>query len=219
VSIKLQLCTVSGVNLSAPSIPLVIYAIIAEQSVAKLFAAGMIPGLVLTALYIPVVAMLVGLMLRGVAFEFRVKAQGWHRQLWNWLFWLGSFAASFFQGVMLGRYITGFAPGLNYWLFALVVAGGLCGGYVLLGATWLVHRTDFQSKYLPVTEFLRAVPGIELRKDGTVVVNEKHQTGNPKYFAGGDCTNGGKEVVDAVAEGMRAAGSLDAWLGCPRAAD
>ncbi len=71
----------------------------------------------------------------------------------------------------------------------------------------------------PSTGFLRAVSGLELRQDGTVVVNERHQTGNPKYFAGGDCTNGGKEVVDAVAEGMRAAGSLDAWLGCPRAAD
>ena len=43
---------------------------------------------------------------------------------------------------MLGRYITGFAPGMGYWLFALVVAGSLCGGYVLLGATWLVLRTD-----------------------------------------------------------------------------
>src|SRR5215207_8565508 len=58
-------------------------------------------GVVLTALYLPVVAMLIGLMLRGVAFELRVKALGWHRELWNWLFWAGSFAASFFQGVML----------------------------------------------------------------------------------------------------------------------
>jgi len=70
----------------------------------------------------------------------------------------------------------------------------------------------------PVTGFLRAVPGIELREDGTVVVNERHQTGNVKYFAGGDCANGGKEVVDAVAEGMAAARGLDAWLGSPRAA-
>ncbi len=69
----------------------------------------------------------------------------------------------------------------------------------------------------PVTEILRAVGGIELRKDGTVVVNERHQTGNAKYFAGGDCANGGKEVVDAVAEGMTAARGLDAWLGSPRA--
>jgi len=99
-------------------------------------------GVVLTALYLPVVAMLVGLMLRGVAFELRVKAEGWHRELWNWIFWVGSFAASFFQGVMLGRYITGFAPGFAYWAFAWVVGASLCGGYVLLGATWLILKTE-----------------------------------------------------------------------------
>jgi cytochrome bd ubiquinol oxidase subunit II len=99
-------------------------------------------GVVLGALYLPVVAMLVGLMLRGVAFELRVKALGWHRELWNWLFWAGSFIASFFQGVMLGRYVTGFDPGFGYWLFALVVGASLCGGYVLLGATWLVFKTE-----------------------------------------------------------------------------
>jgi dihydropyrimidine dehydrogenase (NAD+) subunit PreT len=68
----------------------------------------------------------------------------------------------------------------------------------------------------PVTNLFRAVPGIEIRSNGTVVVNERHQTGNPKYFAGGDCANGGKEVVDAVAEGMAAARSLDTTLGSPR---
>jgi cytochrome bd ubiquinol oxidase subunit II len=99
-------------------------------------------GEILGALYLPVAAMLVGLMLRGVAFELRIKAEGWHRELWNWLFWAGSTAASLAQGFMLGRYITGFAPGMGYWLFALIVAAGLCGGYVLLGATWLVLRTD-----------------------------------------------------------------------------
>jgi dihydropyrimidine dehydrogenase (NAD+) subunit PreT len=65
----------------------------------------------------------------------------------------------------------------------------------------------------PVTEMLRPVAGIELRKDGTVVVNERRQTGNPKYFAGGDCVNGGKEVVDAVAEGMAAARGIHELLG------
>jgi cytochrome d ubiquinol oxidase subunit II len=99
-------------------------------------------GIVLGALYLPVAAMLVGLMLRGVAFELRVKAEGWHRELWNWLFWAGSFIASFAQGLMLGRYITGFASGFGYWLFALVVAGAVCGGYVLLGSTWLVLKSD-----------------------------------------------------------------------------
>ena len=99
-------------------------------------------GVILTALYLPVVAMLIGLMLRGVAFEFRVKAEGWHRELWNWLFWFGSFLASFAQGLMLGSYVTGFEPGFGYFLFSLVVAGGVCGGYVLLGAAWLIWRTE-----------------------------------------------------------------------------
>jgi dihydropyrimidine dehydrogenase (NAD+) subunit PreT len=68
----------------------------------------------------------------------------------------------------------------------------------------------------PVTELFRAVPGIELRANGTISVNDRYQTGNPKYFSGGDCVNGGKEVVDAVAEGMAAARGIDMWLGAPR---
>jgi cytochrome d ubiquinol oxidase subunit II len=99
-------------------------------------------GIVLGALYLPVAAMLIGLMLRGVAFEFRVKAEGWHRELWNWLFWFGSFLASFAQGLMLGRYITGFHPGFGYYVFAMLVGASLCGGYVLLGATWLILKTE-----------------------------------------------------------------------------
>src|SRR3970282_2178919 len=99
-------------------------------------------GIILGALYLPVVAMLIGLMFRGVAFEFRVKAQGWHRELWNWLFWFGSFLASFAQGVMLARYITGFESGFGYFLFSVIVGAGLCGGYVLMGATWLVLKTE-----------------------------------------------------------------------------
>ncbi len=99
-------------------------------------------GVVLGALYLPVAAMLIGLMLRGVAFEFRVKANGWHRELWNWLFWGGSFIASFAQGFMLGRYITGFEPGFGYFLFAALTGAALCGGYVLLGASWLILRTE-----------------------------------------------------------------------------
>jgi cytochrome d ubiquinol oxidase subunit II len=99
-------------------------------------------GEILGALYVPVAAMLVGLMLRGVAFELRIKAEGWHRELWNWLFWAGSTLASFSQGFMLGRYITGFESGALFWLFAILVGASLCGGYVLLGAAWLILRTD-----------------------------------------------------------------------------
>jgi cytochrome d ubiquinol oxidase subunit II len=99
-------------------------------------------GLILGALYLPVAAMLLGLMLRGVAFEFRIKAEGWHRDLWNRLFWFGSLTASFAQGWMLARYITGFQAGTAFTLFALLVGAGLCGGYVLIGATWLILKTE-----------------------------------------------------------------------------
>jgi dihydropyrimidine dehydrogenase (NAD+) subunit PreT len=68
----------------------------------------------------------------------------------------------------------------------------------------------------PVTDLFRTVTGIEVRDNGTIAINERHQTGAPKYFAAGDCTNGGKEVVDAVAEGKAAARGIDAWLGAPR---
>jgi dihydropyrimidine dehydrogenase (NAD+) subunit PreT len=66
------------------------------------------------------------------------------------------------------------------------------------------------------TDFLKPIDGIEINRNGTVKINELHQTGAAKYFAGGDCTNGGGEVVDAVAEGMAAARGLDKLLGAPR---
>ena len=99
-------------------------------------------GMILGELYLPVAAMLVGLVFRGVAFELRVKARGWQRELWNWLFWAGSFLAAFSQGLMLGRYVSGFSGGPGEWLFAILVGASLCGGYVLLGATWLIMKTE-----------------------------------------------------------------------------
>ena len=69
----------------------------------------------------------------------------------------------------------------------------------------------------PVTQLLNGVSAVALRENGTIVVNQNYQTANPKYFAGGDCVNGGKEVVDAVAEGMAAARGIDAWCGSLRA--
>ncbi|HSY58688.1 MAG TPA: FAD-dependent oxidoreductase, partial [Terriglobales bacterium] len=68
----------------------------------------------------------------------------------------------------------------------------------------------------PVTDLFRSVIGIQVRDNGTIAINDAHQTGAQKYFAAGDCTNGGKEVVDAVAEGKATAHSIDAWLGSPR---
>lgn len=99
-------------------------------------------GIVLTALYLPVTLMLVGLMLRGVAFDFRVKARDNHKPLWNRAFLVGSAIASLAQGWMLGRYITGFADGWVFTLFALAIALLLPAAYVLLGAAWLIMKTE-----------------------------------------------------------------------------
>jgi cytochrome d ubiquinol oxidase subunit II len=99
-------------------------------------------GLILGALYLPVALMLIALMLRGVAFEFRVKAEGWHRELWNRIFFIGSFLATLSQGVMVGALVTGFRGDGAYWIFNSFVAFGLTGGYALLGATWLIMKTE-----------------------------------------------------------------------------
>jgi len=99
-------------------------------------------GLVLTALYLPVALMLVGLVLRGVAFDFRVKAQDEWKPLWNFAFWAGSGIAALSQGWMLGRYITGFAEGGLALGFAAAIALLLPAAYVLLGASWLVMKTE-----------------------------------------------------------------------------
>jgi len=99
-------------------------------------------GMVLTALYLPVALMLVGLILRGVAFDFRVKAQAQHKPLWNFAFFAGSGLAAASQGWMLGRYITGFAEGWAYTAFAGVIALLLPAAYVLLGAGWLIMKTE-----------------------------------------------------------------------------
>ncbi len=99
-------------------------------------------GLVLTELYLPVALMLIGLVLRGVAFDFRVKARASHKTTWDRLFFAGSLLAATSQGWMLGRYISGFGSGWNYPLFAAAIAMALPAAYVLLGACWLVMKTE-----------------------------------------------------------------------------
>jgi cytochrome d ubiquinol oxidase subunit II len=99
-------------------------------------------GMVLTALYLPVALMLIGLIMRGVAFDFRAKARDHHKALWNRVFFAGSMLASLAQGYMLGRYITGFAEGWTLHLFAAAIALCLPAAYVLLGAGWLIMKTE-----------------------------------------------------------------------------
>ena len=99
-------------------------------------------GLVLGELYLPVALMLIGLTLRGVAFDFRVKAKDTHKQTWDRLFFAGSTLASVSQGWMLGRYVSGFGTGWNYPVFAGAIAVALPMAYVLMGATWLIMKTE-----------------------------------------------------------------------------
>ncbi len=99
-------------------------------------------GMVLQALYLPVAVMLIGLILRGVAFDFRTKAPTRYKRFWNRAFFIGSLMASTSQGWMLGSYITGFAPGALGWAFSLGIALTLPAAYVLLGAGWLIMKAD-----------------------------------------------------------------------------
>ncbi len=99
-------------------------------------------GVVLGELYLPVALMLIGLTLRGVAFDFRVKARDTHKKTWDRLFFAGSTLAAVSQGWMLGRYVSGFGTGWNYPLFAAAIAVALPMAYVLMGAAWLIMKTD-----------------------------------------------------------------------------
>jgi cytochrome bd ubiquinol oxidase subunit II len=104
---------------------------------------------ILPALYAPLIAMLLGLIFRGVAFEYRWRTKRWEN-FWNWAFAGGSFVASFAQGVALGALVQGipvvnrtYAGGWWDWLTPFSIATGiaLVIGYSLLGATWLVMKT------------------------------------------------------------------------------
>ena len=99
-------------------------------------------GIVLGELYLPVTLMLIGLTLRGVAFDFRVKAKDAHKQTWDRLFFAGSLIASVSQGWMLGRYVSGFGTGWNYPVFAAAIAVALPMAYALMGAAWLIMKTE-----------------------------------------------------------------------------
>ena len=104
----------------------------------------------LSAFYLPVIFMLLGLILRGVAFEFRYKTQR-ARWIWDASFGLGSLVAAFMQGTMVGSLVEGlpfangeYVGGEFGWFtpFALSCGVGLCLGYSLLGACWLVRKCE-----------------------------------------------------------------------------
>ena len=99
-------------------------------------------GAILSTLYIPVVVMLIGLILRGVSFEFRAKAQPDHKAGWNAAFVVGSAMATLAQGYMLGLYVMGLEHTLWTVLFGVLTAVCLTGGYAFIGACWLIYKTD-----------------------------------------------------------------------------
>jgi cytochrome d ubiquinol oxidase subunit II len=108
-------------------------------------------AVLMPALYIPVILMLLGLIFRGVAFEFRFKATGKSKRLWDYAFHFGSLAATFTQGMILGGFVQGikvagrsFAGSAFGWLsaFSIMTGFALVCGYTLLGATWLVMKTE-----------------------------------------------------------------------------
>lgn len=99
-------------------------------------------GIILGKLYIPVAVLLMGLILRGVAFDFRVKAKADHKPVWNAVFYLGSLLASLAQGFMLGHYLMNFADTWTAYLFSGFIALCFVAGYALLGACWLIMKTE-----------------------------------------------------------------------------
>jgi cytochrome d ubiquinol oxidase subunit II len=107
-------------------------------------------GIIMPALYLPVIVMLLALIFRGVAFEYRWIAKPRHR-VWDYAFAGGSFVAAFCQGLVLGGLLNGipvrdggYAGGAFDWLtpFSLFIGAGVVAGYALLGATWLIMRLD-----------------------------------------------------------------------------
>ncbi len=112
-------------------------------------------SILMPALYIPVIIMLLGLIFRGVAFEFRFKASERSRRIWDYAFHFGSLTATVMQGMFIGAFVQGvkvsgrsFAGGSFDWLNAYSVMTGiaLVFGYALLGATWLVMKTDGETQ-------------------------------------------------------------------------
>jgi cytochrome d ubiquinol oxidase subunit II len=108
-------------------------------------------AILMPAFYMPIIIMLLGLIMRGVAFEFRFKAEKNSRRLWDYAFHFGSLIAAFCQGVILGAFVQGvevdgrnFSGGPFDWAtgFSMMTGMAVVFGYALLGATWLVMKTE-----------------------------------------------------------------------------
>ena len=99
-------------------------------------------GVILTTLYFPVAVLMIGLILRGVAFEFRAKVSLAAKPSWNRMFFIGSMMSALSQGYMLGLYVLGLDTSWPAVGFALLVAACLAAAYAAIGAAWLIHKTE-----------------------------------------------------------------------------
>jgi cytochrome d ubiquinol oxidase subunit II len=126
-------------------------------------------SVLLPALYLPIMVMLAGLILRGVAFEFRLRGRQRGKAFWTWAFAGGSLMATLAQGLVLGGFIQGvkvvdsqFAGGPFDWAtpYSFVVALGLVAGYALLGCGWLMMKTEDDLHGLARRWALRTTPAV-----------------------------------------------------------
>ena len=99
-------------------------------------------GVILSTLYVPVAVMLLGLIFRGVAFEFRQKVAARRKGAWNAAFFAGSLMTALAQGYMLGRYVVGLETGPVAEAFATLTAVCVACGYAFIGSAWLIHKTE-----------------------------------------------------------------------------
>jgi len=124
--------------------------------------------------------LLIGLILRGVAFDFRAKVPSGKKQRWNRLFFAGSLIASLAQGYMLGVYVLGLQSGLAATAFGVLVALCLAAAYAAMGAAWLIYKTegDLQTR---AVRWLRSA--LVLTVLGMAAISLATPLASPRIFA------------------------------------
>lgn len=137
-------------------------------------------GIVLPALYVPVTVMLISLILRGVAFDFRAKVGLPVKPGWNWAFCLGSTGASLAQGYMLGVYALGLDQSAAGILFGLLVGLCLTASYAAIGAAWIIYKTGGALQRKAVRLMRRALAFTAL---GMVAIALAAPLASPRIFA------------------------------------
>jgi len=136
-------------------------------------------GAILTALYLPVAVMLIGLILRGVAFEFRAKAPPAHKPSWDRAFFAGSLMTGLSQGFMLGLYIMGLEWTMATVAFSILTAVCLTAAYAFIGACWLMIKTEHVLQQKAVAWARRGLWGVV---GGLAAVSMASPVVSPRIF-------------------------------------